>query len=179
MIRSVLSAIALIAATILVSGCQSSPQPLIIGAVQVNDPLNQPVAQISVTDQRPHAYLYRITHAEDKAEFAPPQQPLTEVISNSLTNLTSSQAGELSWQISIDEALIDGQLGAFNYELQHTIVLRVEAQRGNRTYSNSYRGRLQSKGVGRPDEAVVEREFSQLLRSVLADISNDPKLRNL
>ena len=154
MIRSVLSAIALIAATIVVSGCQSPPQPLIIGAVQVIDPLNQPVAQISVTDQRPHAYLYRITHGEDKAEFAPPQQPLTEVISNSLTNLTSSQAGDLVGKSTLTKpsSVVNWVLLIMNCNIPCTA-----GQQRKPHLQQQLSWSLAVKGVGRPDEAVVER----------------------
>lgn len=165
--------------TLFLSACQSAPDPLLIAPVTIDDRLSTKVTDIKVQDQRTHAYLYRVTRNQDQAQFAPPTQPLTDIIAESLQSLVNekdSDAG-LKWYVSLEQGLVEASLSGLKYQLEHTIVIRVQAQRANRRYTNTYRGRLQSNGVGRPDEAVIEREFTQLLQSVLADISEDPKLR--
>ncbi|MGM0525857.1 MAG: YajG family lipoprotein [Pseudomonadota bacterium] len=165
--------------TLLLSACQSAPDPLLIAPVSIADQLSTKVADIKVQDQRTHAYLYRVKRKQDQAQFAPPQQPLTDIITESLQSLVTDKGSNngLKWYVSLEQGLVEATLSGLKYQLEHTIVIRVQAQRANRSYSNSYRGRLQSNGVGRPDEAVIEREFTQLLQSVLSDISKDPKLR--
>lgn len=177
--RSLSSVICTAIVTLILTGCQSAPNPLIIAPEAVNDALQVKVDQLTIQDHRTHAYLYRVQKSADKAYFAPPKQPLPDSIRTALRPLLDNQnpANPLIWTISIEQALIKGQLGAVNYQLEHQLLLRVEAQQQNRRYSNSYRGRMQSKGLAAPDEAVLEREFSRLLRAVLTDIANDPKLR--
>ncbi|RUO78066.1 YajG family lipoprotein [Idiomarina seosinensis] len=179
MIRCVKSVMLASCFTLLLGACQSAPDPLLIAPVTIDDSLSAKVANIKVQDQRTHAYLYRVKRNQDKAQFASPQQPLTDIIAESLQNLVSeTESGMgLKWYVSLEQGLVEATLSGLKYQLEHTIVIRVQAQQANRSYSNSYRGRMQSTGVGQPDEAVIEREFTQLLRSVLSDISNDPKLR--
>lgn len=179
MIGSVRAIIYIATLTFTLAGCQSAPGPLLISPNPVTDGLNPEVAQLTIQDQRTHAYIYRVQKSADKAYFAPPRQPLKDTISTALQPLIGNQTATspLIWTISIEQALIEGQLGTVNYQLEHHLLLRVEAEYKNQRYTNSYRGRLQSKGLATPDEAVLEREFSRLLHAVLNDIAADPKLR--
>ena len=44
---------------LIISACQSQPDPLIISADTVVDKLNTKVNQLKVTDKRSYSYLYR------------------------------------------------------------------------------------------------------------------------
>ncbi|RUO73494.1 YajG family lipoprotein [Idiomarina ramblicola] len=161
-----------------VSACQSQPDPLIISADTVVDKLNTQVNQLEVKDKRSYSYLYRHKKEEDKAEFTPAQRPLTTIVEEALQPITGSYSNNgLTWYVSIEKALIDATLHTMKYELEHSITIRVEATRDNRRYSNFYSGTYSSTGGLKPAQATIERQFKQLLNSVLTDIANDPKLR--
>lgn len=161
-----------------VSACQSQPDPLIISADTVVDKLNTQVNQLEVKDKRSYSYLYRHKKEEDKVEFTPAQRPLTTIVEEALQPITGSYSNNgLTWYVSIEKALIDATLHTMKYELEHSITIRVEATRDNRRYSNFYSGTYSSTGGLKPAQATIERQFKQLLNSVLTDIANDPKLR--
>lgn len=165
--------------TPLVAACSSQPDPLIVSTTPVNDTFSIKVNQLEVVDTRTYSYLYRHKKDDDKATFAPPQQPLTKIVHDSLTPLTdSAPSGQgLKWYVSIEKALIDAKTSALKYELEHHVRIRVEAVRDNRRYSNFYTGKAQSSGALKPAQATIERQFRNLLNNVLNDIANDPKLR--
>lgn len=178
MIRCVAKTITTVVLVTMLNACQTVPDPLVLEPVSVQTNNLPSIQQLTVTDQRSHAYLYRALKSEHQAEFAPLMNPLNHTIEQSLQPLVSNQPGQpLTWQVSIDEAIVTAELSTFNYALTHQVVLRVEAQQGSKTYSNTYQGQLTSEGVANPDAAVIERQFSQLLQSVLARITADPKLR--
>ena len=163
----------------ILAACSSQPDPLIISTTPVNDTFSIKVNQLDVIDTRTYSYLYRHKKDDDKATFAPTQQPLTDIVKESLKPLTANApAGQgLKWYVSIEKALIDAKVSAFKYELEHHVRIRVEAVRGNRRYSNFYTGKAQSSGALTPAQATIERQFRDLLNSVLNDIANDSKLR--
>ncbi|MCA1767206.1 MAG: YajG family lipoprotein [Idiomarina sp.] len=161
-----------------VSACQSQPDPLIISADTVVSKLNTPVNKLEVRDKRSYSYLYRHKKEQDKAEFTPAQRPLTRIVEEALQPVTGSDSNNgLTWYVSIEKALIDATLHTMKYELEHSITIRVEATRDNRRYSNFYSGTYSSTGGLKPAQATIERQFKQLLNSVLTEIANDPKLR--
>lgn len=163
---------------LILSACQSQPDPLIISANSVADQFNTKVNQLKVEDKRTYSYLYRHKKEQDKAVFASPQQPLTVLIKEALQPVTGpSRNNGLTWYVTIQKALIEAELSTFKYELEHNITIRVEATRDNRRYSNFYSGTYSSSGAMKPAQATIERQFKQLLNSVLTDIANDPKLR--
>jgi len=163
---------------LIISACQSQPDPLIISADTVVDKLNTKVSQLKVTDKRSYSYLYRHKKEEDKAAFAPTLRPLTLVVEEALQPVTGAyDENGLTWFVTIEKALIDATLHTVKYELEHSITIRVEATRGNRRYSNFYSGTYNSTGGLKPAQATLERQFKQLLNSVLTEIANDPKLR--
>ncbi|MDV6317144.1 YajG family lipoprotein [Idiomarina sp. HP20-50] len=164
--------------TLILSACQSQPDPLIISANTVVDTLNTQVNQLKVADKRTYSYLYRHKKKQDKAVFAAPQQPLTSIVEEALQPVTGSYSNTgLTWYVTIEKALIEAELHTLKYELEHNITLRVEATRDNRRYSNFYSGTYNSSGAMKPAQATIERQFKQLLNSVLTDIAKDPKLR--
>lgn len=182
MIRSVcrhaLIALASTTTLLVVSGCQSAPDPLIITVPPVSADMNYTVTRLSVSDARPHRYLYRRLSSDDKASFVAPREPLTTTIEQALQPLVArSNSESLQWQVSVTEAAVEAEISALKYKLTHQLQIRVQAVKDNRRYTNTYRGRAQSEALGRPDAAVIEREFSQLLSQVLEDISRDPELR--
>lgn len=163
---------------LIVSACQSQPDPLIINSDTVADKLNTKINQIIVSDQRSYSYLYRHKKDDDKAQFAPAQRPLTDIVEEALQPVTGgSDNNGLTWHVTIEKALIDATLHTVKYELEHSVTVRVEATRGNRRYSNFYSGTYNSGGGLKPAQATIERQFNQLLNSVLTEIANDPKLR--
>lgn len=174
MFRTILAA----AFALFISACQSQPDPLIISADSVADNLNTKVNRLKVEDKRSYSYLYRHKKEEDKAEFAPAQRPLTAIVEEALQPVTgSSSHNGLTWYVTIEKALVDATLHTMKYELDHSVTIRVEATRANRRYSNFYSGTYSSTGGLKPAQATIERQFKQLLNSVLSDIANDPKLR--
>lgn len=161
-----------------VSGCQTVPKPLIINLPVVQPKLNANVSAVVVTDARSHRYLYRQLNTAEKASFVTSSEPLTEIISHALQAVVDPTTVQpLRWVITIDDAVIEAEISALKYQLTHHIVLRVEAISENRRFTNTYTGHAESESIGRPDAAVVEREFSSLLTQVLRDIINDPQLR--
>ncbi|WP_417437619.1 YajG family lipoprotein [Idiomarina sp.] len=163
---------------LILSACQSQPDPLIISSDTVTDKLSAKVNQLKVDDRRSYSYLYRHKKDEDKAQFAPAQRPLTDIIEEALQPVTgASDNNGLTWHVTIEKALIDATLHTVKYELEHSVTIRVEATRGNRRYSNFYSGTYNSSGGLKPAQATIERQFNQLLNSVLTEIANDPKLR--
>lgn len=163
---------------LILSACQSQPDPLIISADPVGDKLNTQVNQLKVTDQRSYSYLYRHKKEQDQAEFTPAQRPLATIVKQALQPVVGGDSSNgLTWYVTIEKALINAELHTLKYELEHSITIRVEATRGNRRYSNFYSGTYSSSGAMQPAQATIERQFKQLLNSVLTDVANDPKLR--
>lgn len=178
MVRCLIKPLFTLVSLLVLSGCQSTPQPLLLSPVKVTTPLAASVSSVKVDDERSHAYLYRIQGDDEKVQFGPLQNPLKDTLQQSLAPaVINSTADGSQWFVTIDEAIVKVTPGLVKYQLEHQLVLRVEAQHHNRHYSNTYRGVRTSEGAMRPDEAVIEREFSLLLETVLNDIASDPKLR--
>lgn len=167
----------LLVSSLLLGACASTPQPLIINLAPIANPSPLPVQQLSVSDQRPHSYLYRQLKDDDKAQFIAPSMPLATTIKTALRPSVNNNSNGPTWSVTIQEAVVEGTQRALKYQLTHQVELRVTAVNNNRRYSNVYRGRATSTGIGRASPAVIEREFSALLEQVLRDISADPELR--
>ena len=177
-LASIHKSLLLLLTSVLLSACASTSQPLIINLDPISNALPQSLQQLSVSDQRPHSYLYRQLKNNDKAQFIAPAMPLSETIQGALQPLIKpDNRNGLEWHIVIQQAVVEGSHSALKYQLNHQLELRVTAINNNKRYSNVYRGRAASNAIGRADPAVIEREFSALLEQMLRDIGADPKLR--
>ncbi|RUO78781.1 hypothetical protein CWI84_10610 [Idiomarina tyrosinivorans] len=163
---------------LILAGCQSAPQPLTIDPPLSELSSSGDVNGIAVVDARAHSYLLRVERSQDTAQFSSSREPLEQTIKQALEAVIPiSSQSPVTWKVIIDEALITVSQGPVKYRAHHEITLTVTASNGHQFFTRDFHGSAQSEGAFQADEAVLEREFSELLGSLLSDLANDPKLR--
>lgn len=164
------------ATALLISACQSAPNPLIVQPAISANSSELPVA-LSVTDTRAQNYLLRIKLSDDQAQFASSAPMLETAIYDALAeklNVVNSASKQVN--VAIRQAIIRVEQGSVKHQAEHEISLLLTAQKDGATYTRDFNAKASSEGAFRADPAKLEEKFSELLGKLLDDMLRDPKL---
>ncbi len=188
--NSKLKTLATGALLLLLTACANKPSHVVIAPDLsiTNNTTNQnqyqnKQASVSVTDMRSAQHVVQILRKDEAAEVYSSQQPLAQIIEQTLTaefkkqNLTVTTQANNTIEIIIDNALISVQQELMKYQVNNELVIRVKVNNGSQTLSNTFKIRGTSEGPLNADIAVLERDFNQQLAKLLAQVINNAEIQ--
>ncbi|MFQ3195678.1 MAG: putative lipoprotein [Colwellia sp.] len=140
-------------------------------------------ASLTVTDMRTAQHVVQILRKDEAAEVYSSQQPLNQIIEQTLTAEFKKQGLEINAQagniieIIIDNGLISVQQEMIKYKVNNELVIRVTVNNGAQTLSNTFKVRGTSEGPLKADIAVLERDFSQQLTQLLSQVITNSEIQ--
>jgi len=141
-------------------------------------------ASIKITDMRSTQHVVQILRNDEAADVYSSQQPLNNIIEQTLTSeltkqgLTFSSQASNAIEIIIDNGLISVQQEMLKYQVNNELVIRVKVNNGTQTLSNTFKVRGTSEGPLNADIAVLERDFNQQLAKLLTQIINNVEIKS-
>ncbi len=141
-------------------------------------------ASISISDLRSAQHVVQILRKDEAAEVYSSQQPLNNVIEQTLATefkkqgLTINAQANNAIEIIIDNALISVQQEMVKYQVNNELVIRVKINNGTQTLTNTFKARGTSEGPLNADIAVLERDFNQQLAKLLAQVISNTEIQN-
>lgn len=191
LINNKLKTLATTTLLILLTACANKPTHVVIAPDLsiTNNPSNQTEyqnkqASITVSDKRSAQHVVQILRKDEAAEIYSSQQPLSNIIKQTLISefkkqglAINAQAGN-AIEIIIDNSLISVQQEMIKYQVNNELVIHVKVNNGEQTLSNTFKVRGTSEGPLSADIAVLERDFNQQLTKLLTQIISNVEIRN-
>jgi uncharacterized lipoprotein len=176
---------------VLVTACANKPTHVVIApdlsitnsASSQSDYQNKQ-ANITVTDMRSAQHIVQILRKDKAAEIYSSQQPLKNIIKQTLTAEFKKQGLAINAQASntidiiIENSLISVQQEMMDYQVNNELVILVKVNNGKQTLSNTFKVRGTSEGLLSADIAVLERDFNQQLSNLLTQIISNTEIKN-
>ena len=141
-------------------------------------------ASITVTDIRRAQHVVQILRKDEAAEIYSSQQPLSNIIKQTLISEFKKQGLAINTQannaieVIIENSLISVQQEMMKYQVNNELMIHVKVNNGEQTLSNTFKVRGTSEGPLSADIAVLERDFNQQLTKLLTQIINNVEIRN-
>jgi uncharacterized lipoprotein len=191
LINNKLKTLATTTLLILLTACANKPTHVVIAPDLsiTNNPSNQTEyqnkqASITVSDKRSAQHVVQILRKDEAAEIYSSQQPLSNIIKQTLISefkkqglAINAQAGN-AIEIIIENSLISVQQEMIKYQVNNELVIHVKVNNGEQTLSNTFKVRGTSEGPLSADIAVLERDFNQQLTKLLTQIISNVEIRN-
>jgi uncharacterized lipoprotein len=191
LINNKLKTLATTTLLILLTACANKPTHVVIAPDLsiTNNPSNQTEyqnkqASITVSDIRSAQHVVQILRKDEAAEIYSSQQPLSNIIKQTLISefkkqglAINAQAGN-AIEIIIENSLISVQQEMMKYQVNNELVIHVKVNNGEQTLSNTFKVRGTSEGPLSADIAVLERDFNQQLTKLLTQIISNVEIRN-
>ncbi|MBA6230816.1 MULTISPECIES: YajG family lipoprotein [unclassified Colwellia] len=175
---------------VLLTACANKPTHVVIAPDLsiTNNASNQSnyqnkQASLTVTDMRTAQHVVQILRKDEAAEVYSSQQPLNQIIEQTLTAEFKKQGLEINAQagniieIIIDNGVISVQQELIKYKVNNELVIRVTVNNGTQTLSNTFKVRGTSEGPFKADIAVLERDFSQQLTQLLSQVITNSEIQ--
>jgi len=176
---------------VLVTACANKPTHVVIApdlsitnsASSQSDYQNKQ-ANITVTDMRSAQHIVQILRKDKAAEIYSSQQPLKNIIKQTLTAEFKKQGLAINAQASntidiiIENSLISVQQEMMDYQVNNELVILVKVNNGKQTLSNTFKVRGTSEGLLSADIAVLERDFNQQLINLLTQIISNTEIKS-
>jgi uncharacterized lipoprotein len=176
---------------VLVTACANKPTHVVIApdlsitnsASSQSDYQNKQ-ANITVTDMRSAQHIVQILRKDKAAEIYSSQQPLKNIIKQTLTAEFKKQGLAINAQASntidiiIENSLISVQQEMMDYQVNNELVILVKVNNGKQTLSNTFKVRGTSEGLLSADIAVLERDFNQQLSNLLTQIISNTEIKS-
>ncbi|MFT5295873.1 MAG: putative lipoprotein [Colwellia sp.] len=191
LINNKLKALATTTLLVLLTACANKPTHVVIAPDLsiTNNPSNQTEyqnkqASITVTDIRRAQHVVQILKEDEAAEIYSSQQPLSNIIKQTLISEFKKQGLAINAQASnaieiiIENSLISVQQEMIKYQVNNELVIHVKVNNGEQTLSNTFKVRGTSEGPLSADIAVLERDFNQQLTKLLTQIISNVEIRN-
>ena len=130
-------------------------------------------ASITVTDIRRAQHVVQILRKDEAAEIYSSQQPLSNIIKQTLISEFKKQGLAINTQannaieVIIENSLISVQQEMMKYQVNNELMIHVKVNNGEQTLSNTFKVRGTSEGPLSADIAVLERDFNQQLTKLL------------
>jgi uncharacterized lipoprotein len=191
LINNKLKTLATTTLLVLLTACANKPTHVVIAPDLsiTNNPSNQTEyqnkqASITVSDIRSAQHVVQILRKDEAAEIYSSQQPLSNIIKQTLISefkkqglAINAQAGN-AIEIIIENSLISVQQEMMKYQVNNELVIHVKVNNGEQTLSNTFKVRGTSEGPLSADIAVLERDFNQQLTKLLTQIISNVEIRN-
>ena len=176
---------------VLLSACANKPTHVVIAPDLsiINSSSSQTEyqnkqARITVTDIRSAQHVVQILRKDEAAEIYSSQQPLSNVIEQTLISEFKKQGLAINAQannaieVIIENSLISVQQEMVKYQVNNELMIHVKVNNGEQTLSNTFKVRGTSEGPLSADIAVLERDFNQQLTKLLTQIISNVEIRN-
>jgi uncharacterized lipoprotein len=176
---------------VLLSACANKPTHVVIAPDLsiTNSPstlteYQNKEASITVTDIRRAQHVVQILRKDEAAEIYSSQQPLSNIIKQTLISEFKKQGLAINAQannaieVIIENSLISVQQEMMKYQVNNELMIHVKVNNGEQTLSNTFKVRGTSEGPLSADIAVLERDFNQQLTKLLTQIINNVEIRN-
>jgi len=191
LINNKLKKLAAITLLVLISACTNKPTHVVIAPDLsiINSPSSQTEyqnkqARITVTDIRSAQHVVQILRKDEAAEIYSSQQPLSNIIEQTLRSEFKKQGLAINAQannaieVIIENSLISVQQEMVKYQVNNELMIHVKVNNGEQTLSNTFKVRGTSEGPLSADIAVLERDFNQQLTKLLTQIISNVEIRN-
>ena len=191
LINNKLKKLAAITLLVLISACANKPTHVVISPDLsiINSPSSQTEyqnkqARITVTDIRSAQHVVQILRKDEAAEIYSSQQPLSNIIEQTLISEFKKQGLAINAQannaieVIIENSLISVQQEMMKYQVNNELMIHVKVNNGEQTLSNTFKVRGTSEGPLSADIEVLERDFNQQLTKLLTQIINNVEIRN-
>ena len=176
---------------VLLSACANKPTHVviapdlsIINSTSTLTEYQNKEASITVTDIRRAQHVVQISRKDEAAEIYSSQQPLSNIIKQTLISEFKKQGLAINTQannaieVIIENSLISVQQEMMKYQVNNELMIHVKVNNGEQTLSNTFKVRGTSEGPLSADIAVLERDFNQQLTKLLTQIINNVEIRN-
>ena len=176
---------------VLLSACANKPTHVviapdlsIINSTSTLTEYQNKEASITVTDIRRAQHVVQILRKDEAAEIYSSQQPLSNIIKQTLISEFKKQGLAINTQannaieVIIENSLISFQQEMMKYQVNNELMIHVKVNNGEQTLSNTFKVRGTSEGPLSADIAVLERDFNQQLTKLLTQIINNVEIRN-
>ena len=176
---------------VLLSACANKPTHVviapdlsIINSTSTLTEYQNKEASITVTDIRRARHVVQILRKDEAAEIYSSQQPLSNIIKQTLISEFKKQGLAINTQannaieVIIENSLISVQQEMMKYQVNNELMIHVKVNNGEQTLSNTFKVRGTSEGPLSADIAVLERDFNQQLTKLLTQIINNVEIRN-
>jgi uncharacterized lipoprotein len=176
---------------VLLSACANKPTHVviapdlsIINSTSTLTEYQNKEASITVTDIRRAQHVVQILRKDEAAEIYSSQQPLSNIIKQTLISEFKKQGLAINTQannaieVIIENSLISVQQEMMKYQVNNELMIHVKVNNGEQTLSNTFKVRGTSEGPLSADIAVLERDFNQQLTKLLTQIINNVEIRN-
>lgn len=176
---------ALIGFTVLLTACAANINHLVVTPdilISANNLQSIPSLNISTNDLRTAQHVLQIIKEGEGAKLLTSQSSLAGIIDTSVKSAFKKAGAQLtpmannSVTININNALINVNQSMMKYTANNVIALSVVINNGTETLTKSYKTSGKSNGPLQADIAVLERDFTQQLSKLLANIVTDPQL---
>jgi uncharacterized lipoprotein len=176
---------------VLLSACANKPTHVVISpdlsitnSTSTLTEYQNKEASITVTDIRRAQHVVQILRKDEAAEIYSSQQPLSNIIKQTLISEFKKQGLAINAQannaieVIIENSLISVQQEMMKYQVNNELMIHVKVNNGEQTLSNTFKVRGTSEGPLSADIAVLERDFNQQLTKLLTQIINNVEIRN-
>ena len=175
---------------VLLSACANKPTHVviapdlsIINSTSTLTEYQNKEASITVTDIRRAQHVVQILRKDEAAEIYSSQQPLSNIIKQTLISEFKKQGLAINTQannaieVIIENSLISVQQEMMKYQVNNELMIHVKVNNGEQTLSNTFKVRGTSEGPLSADIAVLERDFNQQLTKLLTQIISNVEMR--
>ncbi|QOL26993.1 hypothetical protein LP316_06800 [Thalassotalea sp. LPB0316] len=172
---------------ITLAGCGSTPTQVVVAPdfIQTNElPLNISQISLAVKDLRASKHLVQILKEGQAANLFNSQQPISEIIENTLAdalksrNISIDNTAQPAITVSVEKALVNVEQQTLKYKSNSDLLVNVDVQTALGKMTKSYHHKGTSEGALKADIAVLGRDFNQALTKVLNQILTDQELFN-
>ena len=182
---SALSLNFLLALSALITGCESTPQQLVIAPQTINSNgkhFLQKSAEVSVNDLRNKIHVIEIIKEDSAAQLINTSSHLGQTLAEHFTKalvdsgLNIAAASNNTITLIINNAEIKVKQSLLKYQASTQLTLTVKVATNEQVLTKTYNSKLNSEGALKADIAVLERDFNQQLSALLQQIVNDSEV---
>ncbi|MBW3164442.1 YajG family lipoprotein [Ferrimonas balearica] len=175
----------LLAAAVLLGGCASHPQSLIIAPTEPMPTVNAASSasvELSSTDHRTDTFLVRIHDGDGPAQLINASSNPRALLESGLRDGLSHQGyamsghGTVRMALTLEELQVDVDQSAMRHIANSRATATLVVEQDNRQLVKRYQARGEVKGVLKVESSVLEREVNDRLNQLLNAMLNDPEL---
>ncbi|MBY6187021.1 YajG family lipoprotein [Marinobacter hydrocarbonoclasticus] len=175
----------LFVAALLLGGCASHPQSLILAPTEPMPSMNAASTTsvaLSSVDHRTDTFLVRIQEGDGPAQLinasSNPRALLESGLRDGLAHqgYAMSTQGQVRIALTLEELRVDVDQGTVRHTASSSAIASLVVDKGDRQLVKRYQARGELKGVLKVESSVLEREVNDRLNQLLNSMLNDPEL---
>ncbi|SDI58832.1 uncharacterized lipoprotein [Ferrimonas sediminum] len=175
----------LLIAALLLGGCASTPNTLILApdAPMVASHSPQGQLRMETVDHRSEQYLVEIRSGDGAAQLLspaePPRQLLDKGVRNALTRMgfDIDPAASTQMTLSLDRLVMEVNQTTFKHDANSQLDATVFIDNNGRQLTKRFTVRSNFNGPLKPDMSRIEREMNDRLTQLMTDIVTDAEVQ--